>query len=303
MVLLPGVLTLFLAGPMNSAPEISQTLNHIAEGVPREVDVYQCAEEATYDCETVFDYLNGGAEIYLTYDFQGVLARRYVHPDGPEILFDVFDMGKPEDAYGIFSHEQESGGKEFGQGSEYTPGLLRFWKNRFFVSVTATRLTEEATAAITGLGRSAADAITGEGKKPDILRFLPTEGLVENRVRYFHSFMALRQHYSLGWKDMLHMDHNVRGVLAEYLRARGDSTLLVVEYPDEATAAKGEEGFYSRYGPAKKTGAFQREEGKIWTLVTRAGPLLVIVLEAPVSDEARRLADGVMKRWKEAHDD
>jgi hypothetical protein len=314
-----GCLLLALIAETMSPPP--QTLDDLVQVIPKQVEGYRCEEERIYDRDTVFDYLNGGAEIYLTYDFQAVLARRYVHADGPEILFDLFDMGKSEDAFGIFSQEQESAEQEFGQGSEYTPGLLRLWKNRFFVSVTATQLTEDATQAIMSLGKSAADAIIGEGSKPTILELLPSEGLDPSTIRYLHSFMALRQHFSLGWKDVLNLDGRPDAVLALYSTPVGRSILLAVKYTDEDAAQKGEDDFMqyqattedaelvsverearrilSHDPPKRGSDQTDWEEGRAWSVVERCGVLLVIVLESPNRKEAGRLADGGLARWKE----
>lgn len=292
-----------IAQPMNPASASGQTLENLAQAIPRTAGAYECVHEATYDRETVFDYLDGGAEIYLTYDFQAVLGRRYVKSGGAEILFDLFDMGRAEDAFGIFAQERESEEEGVGQGSEYTPGLLRFWKNRFFVSVTATELTEGATEALMGLGRAAGNAIIGEGSPPALLEVLPPEGLARNRVRYFHAFMALRQHYNLGWKDIVGLHGRADAVLAEYEASAGKSVVLVAKYPDEKMAEEGARGFVAQYAEEEATKSFARKEGKVWSLVERSGAFLVLVLEAPTREEAGRLADAVMTRWKEKHDE
>jgi len=301
-LLLTGWLFL-LSNPVNSADRPDQTLRDLADAIPRRVEEYECREEGLYDRDTVFDYLDGGAEIYLTYDFQGVLGRRYVRGDGPEILFDLFDMGTPADAFGIFSQERESAAGELGQGSEYTAGMLRFWKHRFFGSVTATAITDDATAAVWALGKLAADAVVGEGSKPAILDLLPPAGLVRDRVRYLHSFMALRHHYNLGWQDILHFDGRVDALLAEYQTSAGKSVVLAVEYRDRAAAEAGEQGFLKQYAPSAEPEPFSRKQGNVWSAVERAGSFLVIALEAPTREEAARLADAVMARWKESHDD
>jgi hypothetical protein len=299
-------------------PPREQTLDEISEWIPKGIHGYDLVEDSIYTKDTVYDYLNGGAEIYLTYDFRGVLGRRYAHSDGSEIMFDMFDMGSPAEAFGIFSQEREGNPSDVGQGSDSTPGMLQFWKNRFYVSITATRVTSAAKNAVMKLGRATDGLIAGVGQKPEILDLLPDRGLAEDGVRYMHSFMALRHHYNLGWKDVLNMAGEVEAVLGEYSTAAGDSVLLVVEYPDDRAARRGADGYlgYMKEKPGVRitptgTGEAEilswresrdEEEGEVggqrWSSVQRAGPLLVIVLEAPEREEAERLNGEVLARWE-----
>jgi hypothetical protein len=156
------------------------------------------------------------------------------------------------------------------------------------------------------------------GKKPEILELLPEQGLDETRVRYMHSFMALRHHYSLGWKDILNMDGKVDAVLGEYSDAADGTVLLVVKYPDEQSARKGAARYleYTEERPGTRTYPTRTGEGEIlswkksgdedgpteggqrWSSVVRTGPLLVIVLEARQREGAERLTDAVLARWK-----
>jgi hypothetical protein len=295
-----------------------QSLEKISDWMPDGVEGYKLSEDSIYTKDTVYDYLDGGAEIYLTYDFQAVLGKRYVHSDGSEIIFDMFDMGSPAEAFGIFSQEREGSPSDVGQGSDLTPGMLQFWKNRFYVSITATRMAENAKTAVMKLGRATASLIAGVGKKPDLLDLLPERGLDENRVRYMHSFMALRHHYNLGWKDILNMNGTVDAVLGEYSTAAGRSVLLILRYPDERAARMGADGYlgYMKEKKGVKTYPTRTGEGDIlswdeardeegsgrngrwWSSFVRSGPLLTIVLEAPEREEAERLTQDVLARWK-----
>ena len=55
--------------------------------LPDQVGAWRVAEaDATYDRETLYDYMNGGAEVYLSYDFRRVWVRRFTDPDGEEMV-------------------------------------------------------------------------------------------------------------------------------------------------------------------------------------------------------------------------
>ena len=78
------------------------------QSLPGQVGEWQARDEdEQYNRNTLFEYINGGAELYLAYDFQQALVRRYTGPNNAEIILDIYDMGNSEDAFGIFSVERQ----------------------------------------------------------------------------------------------------------------------------------------------------------------------------------------------------
>jgi hypothetical protein len=92
-------------------------------------------EGATFKGESLYDYIDGAAEVYLAYNYRQASVRRYVKPNQPDIIADVYQMGSSEDAFGVFSLEHQDPEAGIGQGSEFGGSLLRFWKGRYFVTV------------------------------------------------------------------------------------------------------------------------------------------------------------------------
>ena len=58
---------------------------------------------ASFKGESLYDYIDGAAEVYLAYNYRRVSVRRYVKPNQPDIIADVYQMGSSEDAFGVFS--------------------------------------------------------------------------------------------------------------------------------------------------------------------------------------------------------
>jgi hypothetical protein len=71
-----------------------------------------------YNRDTLYQYINGGAELYLAFDFQQVFVRRHIGSDNTEIILDIYDMGNADDAFGLFSVEREDEEIGIGQDSE-----------------------------------------------------------------------------------------------------------------------------------------------------------------------------------------
>ena len=161
-----------------------------------------------YDRKTIYDYMDGGAEVYLAFDFREVFVRKYIGPSRQEeIALDIFDMGSPEEAYGVFSCDRQDPEAGIGQESEYGPGLLRFWQGRFFVSMTASG--DEPSR---GKSRSSS---WGKRSRPGSVRpapfrtcsaCLPEAGLKKNRTSYFHAAVNLNNRFFVASENILNLD-------------------------------------------------------------------------------------------------
>ena len=101
----------------------------MSELVPLEIHGWRAkAEDTIYSRQSIFDYMNGAGEIYRLYGFRELFVRRFVKAGQPDIVLELFDMGSPEDAFGVLSHGREGQGEDvaIGGDSEYDRGLLFF---------------------------------------------------------------------------------------------------------------------------------------------------------------------------------
>ncbi len=134
-------------------------------------------KEMKYNSKTLFDYIDGAAELYLAYGFQSLRVRRFEKSNQPPITVELYEMASSEDAYGVFSFERQDEAVGIGQGSEFGGGLLRFWKGKYFVSIYADGEGAEVESAILTMGRATADSIQGTGPEPKLVDFIPGKDL------------------------------------------------------------------------------------------------------------------------------
>jgi len=268
---------------------------NLSRSIPMSVAGWQAGEQdATYDRDTLYGYMNGGAEVYLAFDFREVFVRRYGRDGAEDIVLDVYDMGSPAEAFGVFSCDREDPEAGIGQGSEYGFGMLRFWQNRFFVTIMTTGEDEGADAAILDLGRAVADGLRPDGEPPRMLSLLPRDGLIDDRTSYFHSNINLNNRYFIASENILGLGDDTRCLFAEY---RGDGSesvkLLVVGYPDSARADTAFDSFIQGYMPeAGRSGLAQMEDDG-WTLAGVHDEYLSIIFDAPTEDDARQIASAI----------
>ena len=256
--------------------------------VPREILGWVAVEDRSYDRKSLYTYIDGGAELYLAYRFHRVAVSTYRKAGAGDIILDVYDMGTPEDAYGVFSAERESEDVGVGECSEYGGGLLRFFKGTFFVSIMAVEETMESREAVFSLGRSVAGAISPAGGVPELISLLPEHGLIGTSIRYFYHPMILNLHYYLAEENILELDHHTRAVLAQYTEENGAGYLLLVGYSSATGASAAGDRFAEVYMPDAMEGVVQTENGR-WTAMTVRSRYVVVVLDAATEQSARLL--------------
>lgn len=263
------------------------------DSIPTQVRDWSVVEEDRfYDKATLAD---DGSELYLTFDLQEAFVRRYTNVDDPdvEIALDVYDMGTSEEAFGIFSCERVDQDIGIGQGSEYGGGVLRFWKDRYFVSVVSLGDEEYAEPAMMDIARGVAEAISGEGARPNLVSRLPNEGLIESDLRYFHTMQCLNDYYFLAGENILALDNETNCVLGPYEIEGEDGVLLLVEYDNEQMARAALKSFLSAHLPEAEQPGIARMRNGRWTHAKSEGQFVLAVFDAPNLEWSTKLISEV----------
>lgn len=218
-------------------------------------------ETYRYGRETLWEYINGAAELFLNYRFRELAVADFEQGD-VMLTVSVYDMGFPIDAFGIF--ETETPAKAEAQADVGAAAVLQppyqglMIKNRFYVKIEAGGGDVSAEALRSAL-RDVAAGLPGDDGLPPELEALPDDGRVPGTVAFAGA------NY-LGFEDL-------GGCLyADYEGGDGDVYRLFVMKP---------------------SAAFLRNERGKWTRTERDGRLMfareipyrgVVVL---MGDEAR----------------
>lgn len=235
---------------------------------------------ATYDRETIFDYIDGAGEVYRSYAFSQVVVAVYSASQGPDITVELFDMGKPADAYGVFSYAREQEQAGIGGGYEQRGRVLCFWQDRYYVCVAADARSVDSDQAphLLEVARAISERLPDAAEPPDLLALLPDEGLVAYSERYFHLHQSLNYHYYLARENVLNLSDATDAVLARY--APGSTYLLLIRYPAASEAAEAAASFERQYlTDAGDSSVAQTENGK-FTAYGSQDRFVIVVLDA-----------------------
>jgi len=255
-----------------------------------------------YSPETLFDYINGGAEVYRALNVREVLVQRYAKAGEADLVAEVYDMGSPADAFGAYHHDVRQGeSADIGQESEYVSGSLSFWKNRFFVSVVVFEESPKGREAVLNIGRILAATISREGMPPPVVALLPKAGLIPSQLHYFHTSLSLTAHFFLANENVLGLNERTECVLAKYAGERAPSTVLLVRYPSGEAAEQAGERFREVCMPgAGAQDVVQRENGQ-WMGSVVEQCFFVGVFTAASEEQAQRVLGNVGDRLREKH--
>ena len=131
-------------------------------------------KSARFYSSDLYRYMDGGADIYLKYGLVAMAHGEYKIA-GVDMTVDVFDMGSPLQAFGIYSSERSPEyhfidiGAE-GYSSETT---LNFLQGRYYVRLAA--FGEGAAAALDKVAREISRKIGGDRSLPALPDMLPRE--------------------------------------------------------------------------------------------------------------------------------
>ena len=126
-----------------------------------------------YNPNTLFDYMDGEAEVYLPLKFRLLYVSRYRKPGTDTvILVEVYDMGSPGGAQGIYRRYTGKGGNEmkgFGNAAWTDTAIILFWRNRHFFRLGPDPTAETSAAPTMNemiLMSRSMDQVTAQMKQP-----------------------------------------------------------------------------------------------------------------------------------------
>jgi hypothetical protein len=247
--------------------------------LPRAVGSWKLLSTEHYTPQTLYDYMDGGAELYLSYGFQELTVGRYSQKDRGDLVAEIYRMDNSANAFGIFAHYRQGDSLGVGQDSELTDGWLRFWKADYYVSIYAEETDAEADSAIRHLARAIERQIPRTGARPEILGLLPQEGLLSRSVRYFHDHVALNHYCFLHRENILGLSRETEGCLARYQNGEEKAVLVLIRFRTAEAASQAVDRFYAEYLRSAAPGNWAEVTGGWWGRAQAVGPMLLMIPE------------------------
>lgn len=141
-----------------------------------------------YSPKNLFDYINGGAELYLSYGFLELLVVEFAEGQDRfnRATLEIYNMGTLENAFGIF--KTEAGDKVYrlpnGAEGRLGNGLLQFYKGNFYVKVFLPPQSKAYPRAVEEVGRTIEMRIKGSFSQPAFFALFPLRHRIAGSEKY-----------------------------------------------------------------------------------------------------------------------
>jgi hypothetical protein len=196
----------------------------------------------TFDPHTLYEYINGGADLYLAYDFEELKVAEYQNDKKAAVTVDVYRHRTPTHAFGIYSQERFPGANfiDVGVQGYQERHALNFLSGNTYVKITGYDTGPEDPSILLAFAKAVAANLGEKGAFPAILTAFPAEGKVKNSEKFtarkFLGYPYLHSAFS-----------------ADYVVSGRSFKLFIIEGKDQAECRDMMEKYLQELGRADKS--------------------------------------------------
>ena len=157
----------------------------------------KAAEAARFYSPDLYEYIDGGAEAFHGYGMQAMIHQEY-RAGKTDVTVDIYDMGDPLQAFGIYSAERSPDYQFIRIGAEgyVSDFILNFLQGSYYVKLSAFSEGEKPGAMLQAVAGSISGKIGSGRSVLSAFPAFPARGLVERSGKYVmqaplgHEFLA-----------------------------------------------------------------------------------------------------------------
>jgi hypothetical protein len=176
---------------------------------PSEVGASRAGEQKFFSSD-LYQYTDGGADVYLDYGLVAMVHQEYKTPS-TDLTLDIYNLGAPSNAFGMYAAESSPDyhflpiGAE-GYGSDE---ILNFFQDEFYVKLSAFSDKEKTGPVLERFARVVSRRIGPSRAMPEFLSLFPAQHLVSHSCKFVkksplgHDFLApaITASYAFGEKQ------------------------------------------------------------------------------------------------------
>jgi hypothetical protein len=197
---LPGLLIGQEEGGQASAPAVipARAKERLARLLPEtsEVGATRTGQQEFFSSD-LYQYSDGGADVYLDYGLVAMLHQEY-KASSIDITLDIYNMGAPSNAFGIYAAESSPDYHFLPIGAEGygTNEILNFFQDEFYVKLSAFSDKEKTAPVLERFAQAVSRRIGPSAPMPAFLSLFPAQKLVSHSCKFVkksplgHDFLA-----------------------------------------------------------------------------------------------------------------
>jgi hypothetical protein len=138
----------------------------------------QSGEIQTFSRANLYDYINGGADLFLKYDFQELKVADYENHQKASVTIEIYRHKSPLHAFGIYSQERLSSANylEVGVQGYGEKRVLNFLAADCYVKMSSVDVGPEEREVLLAFAKKVVENLGGKGSLPSICPPSPAKG-------------------------------------------------------------------------------------------------------------------------------
>ena len=243
----------------------SDTIANLMPDMTKEGQWKTKGEVRCYKGEELFDYMDGGAELYHAYGFKRACVQDYKKGENLYTA-EIYEMENSQKAFGIYSLDRQGEHPSIKQEATYQDGSSNIWKDRYYIRIFISQKGTNIKEEIQSLGEKAVSQIKSEGEMPSLVKLIPA-GAKKDSPASFWQMIPLNNIFFISHENLLNLTGDSEGVT--FLlpigkestpppspplqggerggRGKGDIRIILIRYSDSNRAKDSFEKFISGY--------------------------------------------------------
>lgn len=170
-----------VAGPTGA---FSSDWEHFA--FPEIKEWKQSGEIQTFLPKTLYEYIDGAADLYLVYDFQELKSAEFLNEKKASVIIDIYRHKTSRDAFGIYSAERPSDPNLVDVGAQgyMDKDILNFLAENYYVKMNSFKTGPEDQEVLITFARKVVEHLGEKGSLPGILSLFPEEGKKKHSEKF-----------------------------------------------------------------------------------------------------------------------
>ena len=146
----------------------------------------QSGEIQTFSPKDLYEYIDGAADLYLSYDFQELKVAEYQNEKKASVIIEVYRHKTPIYAFGIYSQERLSDANflDIGAQGYSEKDILNFVAGNCYVKINSFKTGPEEQEVLLTFAKKVVGNLGEKGSLPSILSSFPEEGKRENSEKF-----------------------------------------------------------------------------------------------------------------------
>lgn len=167
--------------------EVARSLDSLISSQELPDGWMRTGETETYTKDTIFNLIDGEAELYFPYGFKRTISASYLRNGETEnaVSVEVYEMGSPLDAFGVYSTYRDAEAKPFDVGAEGFRGstMAVFYQGGCFVKLRVAK-PDDSGDRLLSCARALAKFLPPNKTRPKAIEMIEVEGVDPKTVQY-----------------------------------------------------------------------------------------------------------------------